>query len=135
MSRIFNTALIWLVMLAIPAQGFAASTMLFCGPMHERMAGVSAASEQSGHQHASGVTPDYQHHAASQTPDDPGKAGDLAKFSCSACAACCVGAALVASNENLPLADQTYERIISSSLPHIGFVTGGPKRPPRSILA
>ena len=66
---------------------------------------------------------------------DLGKLGELTKFSCSACAACCVGAALVASNAKLPLADQAYERIVSTFLPYIGFVIDGPKRPPRSILA
>jgi len=120
------------------------------------MLGTAGADGRSGHQHAAGTSPKHRHHAMSatfagpsgaaavgkaanvahtDTAADLGKIGELAKFSCSACAACCVGAAMVASNAKLPLADQAIERIVSTFLPYIGFVTDGPQRPPRSVLA
>jgi hypothetical protein len=36
MSPVLRTFLMWLLMLAIPVQGFAASAMLHCGPSHQR---------------------------------------------------------------------------------------------------
>ena len=144
MWKILKTALVWLVVLAVPAQGFAASTMLFCGPMHERMTSAAGA-DGSGHHHSAGTNSDHDHHAAvsgqpaSAAPADAAadleKADNLAKFSCSACATCCVGAALVASGSVLPLDNPADERIVSASSPNAGFVTGGPQRPPRSFLA
>ena len=144
MRKTLKTALVWLVMLAVPAQGFAAATMLFCGPMHERMSGTMAA-EGSAHHHAAGTESGHEHHAASSSEAaheapatnaaDLGKADDLAKFSCSACATCCVGVALVGSAIPLPQAAQAGERIVSISPPQTFFVTGGPQRPPRSVLA
>ena len=136
--------MVWLLMLAVPAQGFAAATMLFCGPMHERMS-ATADAHGSAHQHGSDADSHREHHAApsdvaadvvsADAAADLGKIGELAKVSCSACAACSVGVAMVASNGNLPLAELAIERIASTSLPYIGFVTGGPQRPPRSFLA
>ena len=66
MRKTLKTALVWLVMLAVPAQGFAAATMLFCGPMHERMSGTMAA-EGSAHHHAAGTESGHEHHAASSS--------------------------------------------------------------------
>ncbi len=136
--KLLKAALVWLVMLAIPAQGFAAATMLFCGPMHERMGAGTA----SAHAHSNGVEPGHDHHAApmeraagaglSDATFDPERSGEFAKSTCSACANCCVGTALVAVSASLPLIDAASEPVVSI-VPHsIGFVTDGPKRPPRS---
>ena len=143
MKRISKALLVWLVMLALPAQGFAAATMLFCGPMHERMS-AAAGVEGPVHHHSGAINSDHDHQAATTgeavevrhgVASDLGKSDDLSKFSCSACATCCVGAALVASATTFPLRNQAHERIFSASFPQAGFVTGGPHRPPRSFLA
>lgn len=65
MQHLFKTALIWLIALAIPAQGFAASTMLFCGSMHQHMAGATTTDGHPEHQHIAATLPDHQHRAMS----------------------------------------------------------------------
>lgn len=37
MNRVVRRFLLWVMVLAMPVQGMAASLMLFCGPSHERM--------------------------------------------------------------------------------------------------
>ena len=37
MSRAVRAFLVWIMAIAMPVQGMAASAMLFCGPSHERM--------------------------------------------------------------------------------------------------
>ncbi|WP_124543204.1 hypothetical protein [Piscinibacter terrae] len=64
-----------------------------------------------------------------------GASGKVTKGSCSACASCCMAAALptaIVSFEATPVADffTTFDR---RSV--VVFVTEGPERPPRSILA
>lgn len=156
MLRLFKTVLLYLLMLAIPAQGFAASTMLFCGPSHQRMVSAQDSARHAAHGHSGALTlvADHQDHTPSAdsmdslghasahevaAPHDsdsgPGKTGDIAKFKCSACAACCVSAAITASDLKLPLANQAFEPIASRPIPYVGFLTDGPRRPPRTFLA
>jgi len=37
MQRVFRAFLVWVMVIAMPVQGMAASVMFFCGPSHERM--------------------------------------------------------------------------------------------------
>jgi hypothetical protein len=53
MSPVLRTFLMWLLMLAIPVQGIAASAMLHCGPSHQRQ--QQAAAAIGGHE-------DHAHH-------------------------------------------------------------------------
>ena len=63
MSGLVRTVLIWLLVLALPAQGAAAATMAFCNPEHHAAGGTAAspqiamaepvlATQQHGHAHA-----------------------------------------------------------------------------------
>lgn len=52
MRRLLRLTLTWLLVLALPAQGYAAQAMLFCGPVHAAMAAGSAAATASDHDHA-----------------------------------------------------------------------------------
>lgn len=38
MNRVLRAFLVWLMVIAMPVQGLAASAMIFCGPHHERLA-------------------------------------------------------------------------------------------------
>lgn len=134
-----------LLMLALPLQGFAAATMLACGPNHHRMAaglaGVDAGPQrnvtvQHAHHHAANTE-----HAATSAPAD-GSAGptahdlsSLSKFKCSACAACCMGAALPTGT--LIFATFAPAALPTSLLPvaPTQFFTDGPERPPRTSFA
>lgn len=133
----------WLLLLALPLQGFAAATMINCGPNHHRMASAAITETPDAHEHpAAGqhnhpmnVASDH-HDAASNDSDAPSvhHLDKLMKFKCSACAACCMGAAM-------PTAAVTFKAFPPAMTPdslvltsHVGFVTDGPDRPPRLFL-
>jgi hypothetical protein len=138
-------ALMWLLLLALPIQGYAAATMLHCGPNHPRSpaAAPSAAAESplhsahAGHHHA---LPEADLSMASVTLDigdetaSAHQLNQLSEFKCSACAACCMGAAL-------PAAALMFASFAPATAPSffvcvepVGFFTDGPDRPPRISL-
>ncbi|MEP6875985.1 MAG: hypothetical protein ABI887_16630 [Burkholderiales bacterium] len=139
----------WLLVLALPVQGFAASTMLLCGAghhgsaqategghdhaghMHVGAQDVSAISEAPAHDQAAEAAP--SHHGSAFSPLTAKHAKVTGK--CSACAACCTVAFLpttvialtaLAPSRALPVVELTT---------HVGFFTDGPDRPPRLSLA
>jgi len=130
----FRTALMWLLLLALPLQGYAAATMLNCGASHDRTVAMDGSlatlPEALGAHH---------HFRQGDLDDHPRAAGHhhedgKANAKCSACAACCVGAALPATA--LVFADAVSEHAPARlfSIGPIGFLTDGPDRPPRSLL-
>ena len=155
MERFVRCFVMWLLVLALPVQGFAASTMLHCGAgqhgatqategehqhaSHKHMGAraVSAGSESMAHDHAAQASPGHEDSALS--PPSP-----LSKLTakhanvmgkCSACAACCTVAFLPtnvvaftapAPSRLLPVVELTT---------HTGFIADGPERPPRLHLA
>ncbi|WP_157603770.1 hypothetical protein [Rhizobacter sp. Root1221] len=152
MSSWFRTALMWLLVAALPVQSWAAATMVNCGPSHHQMASESAThgavpgppasghdsmKSHSGHSH--------EHHAeagvsaadvdGSRTADTDYSLQKLGKFKCSACASCCLGVAL-------PSPVLSFDARVSSDTIVAGmpqavsvFLTDGQERPPRTILA
>ena len=142
MSFRFRSVLMWLLLTALPVQGFAAATMLNCGPNHQQMWQASAAAEADSSVHAA-----HDHHhnavdadvgeapAAGQPSDDGNSLAQLnkaAKFKCSACAACCTGIALPASPLAMTPLPVDSAPQPEGSAPHVDFVSNGPDRPPRT---
>lgn len=125
----------WLLLLALPLQGFAAATMLHCAPSHHPApASLAAAVDIAAQGHHDG-----DHAAvAGNTPDDGASPTDLtqpAKAKCSACAACSVGAALpAAAIEFASVAPSAASGLVGCD-ERVGFFTDGPDRPPRILLA
>ena len=139
-----------LLLIALPLKGFAAVSMLACGPDHHRIVGVVAQVTESGsgsHDHGSGLT----HHHSTSPSDVPvnarsGVAHDNASamgqtshantlFKCSSCAPCCAGVALTsdaAVQVAVPVssADFPVARPVLPSAP-----VGRLDRPPKTILA
>ena len=145
MSFRFRSVLMWLLLIALPVQGFAAATMLNCGPNHQQMWQASAAAKADPSVHAAH---DHHHKAvdadageaptAGQPSDDGNSLTQLnkaAKFKCSACAACCMGIALPASPLAITalLVDSAPQ--LEGSAVHVDFVSTGPDRPPRTARA
>ena len=138
----FRSAVMWLLLLALPLQGYAAATMLNCGPNHHRIMAAAIAEPDEAHEHTAagqhhhdtGMA-DGQHEVTSvdgngDTPPLP-HLDKLVKFKCNACAVCCTGAALptaIFAFEPFPPA-MAPESFVPTS--HAGFVTDGPDRPPR----
>jgi hypothetical protein len=140
-----RTWLIWLLALAVPAQGAAAATMVFCGPSHQArvVQGVSAANGEQHHaghkaQH-SGAQHSGLHGDAVASPSDhhsaPSDLLDADTHKCSACASCCSAAALVGAMDALAC-PEFAATLFDSVVPHLEkFSAEGPDRPPRIRFA
>ena len=155
MSTTLHRVLVYLLLLAIPLQGLAAASMAGCAPDHHDHGGwantaVTAAANtatlahpQRGHTHQ--VDTVHPHHAAASVVDvaleamsdvdadaDAVMDADIAaSATCSACASCCVSVALPTAAFEFafePPAAAAHARLPTVM---VGFVTGGPQRPPR----
>lgn len=151
MDLLFRTLLIWLLVLAIPAQGAAAAAMAFCGPNHHD-GGATAGAQQlpaEAHTHA-GVEAQTAHEhramatlttladvdvSASATSAAPAKAAHAEEHKCSACAACCSVGAILNTVLSVPAPEPAVTVFFALVTNVDAFVAVGPERPPRTILA
>ena len=133
MSSLVRTLLIWLMVVAVPAQGAAAVNMAFCGPTHHGSAAATAGQQPS-------QTTRLNHHA--ETALDPSVASlepaqgvRAAHDTCSACASCCPAGAILSAGLAIPApaVASTVFRALMASVD--AFATDGPDRPPRLVLA
>jgi hypothetical protein len=148
MGLLIRALLIWLLVLAVPAQGAAAATMAFCGPNHH--GGGAAAQMQTaapaghahqddaaaqGHEHPQAAALADEEPAASAVSSASAKVGDAGTHKCSACASCCsVGAIL--NSVPVVLAPVFTPTVFSAVVPSVdAFAADGPDRPPRLVLA
>lgn len=121
--------------------------MVACGPSHHRVAG---ASEHVHHEHVDApslsMVETHQGNAAlfwatvakpieASQQHEHGSLIEVAKFKCSACAACCTAAAIPAHSIVFTSVTPTefFAPLELSGL--AAFSTEGPERPPRSVLA
>ena len=134
----------WLLALAVPAQGFAAASMLNCGPGHHGTVSDQARTnhhhDAHGHDGAAATTAgeadEHVDVASSDAEAAPAHGVHKSKTgSCSACASCCTVTAP-------PSAAPTFEAAPAPDVfqplapPGVAaFLTDGPQRPPRSFLA
>ncbi|ROZ79588.1 hypothetical protein [Ramlibacter sp. WS9] len=95
--------LAWIVMFAVPIQGFAAASMLFCGQGTAHHAQVQVQVAAAEHNHATG-TPGHdhaKHQSEAKAPADKsivktsvGASASNLMHKCSACATCCHAVAI-----------------------------------------
>ena len=150
MKRFVRCFVMWLLVLALPVQGFAASTMLLCGAGHHGAAQVA----KGGHDHASHMRmltqPTSVESASLAQHDQPAQAtvadqespvsppaAKHAKVSgkCSACAACCTVAYLPTTVVPFTVPSPGHALPVLEPITHGGFIADGPERPPRLLLA
>lgn len=148
MGLVLRTLLIWLMVLAVPAQGAAAATMAFCGPNHHGAAAASRvqqaeSSEHSNHHSAGQGAPGHHDIAAQADEDDSASASPVASSQgrhaveqkCSACASCCSIGAILSPLLAVPTPAVT-PTLFSAVVPTVSaFAADGPDRPPRIVLA
>lgn len=122
MKRLLQSLLVWLLLLALPFQGYASATMLPCAP-------ARAAPMAAAHHDHSKMLADQQahgHHGAAKAPVKHQPGGQ-----CNACPACCPANLMATSLE------------VASDTPHFATVPfkGGfmplvalalPERPPQA---
>ncbi|ABM94593.1 hypothetical protein [Methylibium petroleiphilum] len=147
MDVLIRALLIWLLVLAVPAQGAAAATMAFCGPNHHGggPAAQMRTAAPSNHSHHDGaIAAEHEHpQAEAQAQADKGssasaasaKVSDASKHKCSACASCCSAGAILSSVLAVP-APVFTPTVFSTVVPGVDtFAADGPDRPPRIVLA
>lgn len=140
MHRALNTFLLWLLIAALPFQGFAAAVQASCATTaHHASAQMTApAQSDAGHEHH--ASPAHHEDAASATGDAAeAEHSAVAKHqssSCSACASCCVGASAPPCLSISSLAYGSSQAVVSSPAPLVtGFIPAGLERPPKRISA
>lgn len=129
------TALVWLLIFAIPAQGVAAAAVIHCGAYQHSGAGATQVNHALD-DHAAVAYDDSLRYADHQVVLDIDASGfehdGYAK--CSACAACCVGLGLPSGSSvplpSLPSVAANCD-IFTSALE---VISTGPERPPRLLL-
>ena len=153
MFRSLRCFVMWLLVFALPVQGFAASTMLLCSAGHHGAAPAS----KGGHDHAShghmvaqgaqvaslGSGSLAQHGQATQATSadqessvsPPATKHTKVVGKCSACAACCTVAFLPTTVVPFTVPSPGHALPVLEPITHGGFIADGPERPPRLLLA
>lgn len=138
MNRFLKTLLLWLMLVALPFQGIAASMQTVCAPAAGNgSAGVPAPAQV--HHHDDTAThmahADAGHHDASIKPansPDNTHDGEHQHAACSACANCCVGALALLSKPGPDSACRAALPVTAAPLPWLaGVVPSGLERPPK----
>jgi len=163
---IFRVLVVWLLALALPAQGLAAVRMMHCAPGGAPMHASPQAGAQGGHAghpghadrvdraadaaahgpahahdvgHASGHELDHDATlgpaSGPQASSDAAPGANLADQKCSACAACCGGAALSPYIAGVPEFAPDSGPLVQPLARAVSFLTAGLERPPRPDLA
>ena len=136
-----KTLLVWLLLLAVPFQGFASATMLVCAPISSSAQTLSKVAAKHDDKLASKTESGKLEHCAqmaAQARDDVGNqpSGHPAGMKCSACALCHVAVAIASHNiVRLQLDVQPFSTIPFDQ----GFIADVdldlPERPPQAILS
>jgi len=143
MNRLLKIFLLWLLMAALPLQGFAAAMQISCG-LRDRHGSAGTATPAQAHHHDGGAFVSHHHrpgtdNAAAHSPAPADKsfaAKQHAESSCSYCAACCVGATAPPSLAVLTPAYSDSLPVVVSLTPLVtGFIPAGLERPPKRITA
>lgn len=145
MTRLFKTLLIWLLALVLPAQAIAAAAKSCCGSRHHAISELSSATmlteshdPDAGMHHgtAHASVDAGEHHGAAADDTGASAAGHSHYKSsyCSACAACCIGAAVAPSMPDwTPASRNSFIPITSPPGAFTAHVPAGLERPPRLI--
>ena len=145
MPALVRSLLIWLMVLAMPIQGLAASVMQHCAPVGPAGHSVAtAARAMDGHDHIH--APEVLAHDRAQATDEsegltadgvnvaPGKA-TAGAGKCSACAACCPAVGMPPGVSPIPTLPAETQALQLPFIEVDSFVPGGLDRPPRTLLA
>jgi hypothetical protein len=139
-----RTLLIWLLALALPAQGVIAATMVFCGPSHHDRVAAVAAAQQADAAHWLQDSVPRTHDVTAVVQAEVSASDEAAvtdRFTpsgmqkCSVCASCCSAAAIHDTVAKLPVLEPAAADFAASASAVEPYAADGPDRPPRNILA
>jgi hypothetical protein len=123
---------------ALPIQGVAATTMLHCGQDGQRAAHTHAGAHAQAFARPMASSSNHVRHHEMKSADAPRDAGRpiaAAKSGCSVCASCCIATALPAAIHAFEAKAPAESFAPVRALVAPVFLTGGPERPPRPLLA
>lgn len=124
MKSVIRVLALWLVLVALPFQGFASASMLLCGPARPA-APVLQPVQGAHHDHAAMQASGQHGHHSEQGSCHGGVMGD-----------CCVGAGLAYALPEAAAHPQRAERLrLRDPVAPLPVDLALPKRPPRAILA
>ncbi|MFZ3153600.1 hypothetical protein [Pseudomonas sp.] len=138
MHKTLRTALIWMLMLALPAQSMAAISMQLCAVTQQSGALTQVDAHMAAHHPGAMVMAQateasvHGEHHASDTSSNAAPAADNSL--CSLCAFCVGAVALstvLASHSPLQAVEPSLARLAQ----FVGFIAETPERPPRLFLA
>jgi hypothetical protein len=137
MKRLSRAAAIWLLLVAVPLQGYTAAAMVYCGAAHWRaIVGVADRADHAQTAHARDSADNRDAVARSANEYDAG--GELANLvhegGCSVCASCS-GAALPAATISACGAWQQVMPLLPAENVDPGDRPARLERPPRPRLA
>jgi len=143
MNRFLKTLLIWMLALVLPAQVTASAIKMTCGPIHHTVSATPEMLHQHSHHGMEGYTDHAHHHDVADNAIQDQSAPELSKLSgkfkssyCSACATCCVGAAVTSAPWDwTPVYSSAYAPAMSPVSSFTGFIPPGLERPPRLFTA
>lgn len=141
-----KSLIVWCLLLAVPFQGFASATMLFCAPIPSRDVVAPAATATSQHHdHAAMMAAKHAEHdhqksddhaATPHGADQTSSANHHDGSKCNTCAACCFGASMPPSASVRIAVDAQHFTAVpvdSGSVPAVELAL--PERPPQASLA
>jgi hypothetical protein len=145
MNRLLKTILLWLLIAALPIQGWAAAVKATCGPAHHDSL-AAAATPPIHHHDAMSHHHDHDGHTVSEMTSAAGEdfssavdeSPDTTSKSayCSACAICSVGAVAPPSMASSPPKLAVSEFIVAHpAILFTGHIPTGLERPPRHFSA
>ena len=131
MLQLVRAMFVWLLVLALPVQGWAAATMASCNQHHSTASHAVA----DGHDVHTPVDHGHVLAGAADAPSSDADSAHASAHSCSACAACCSVGALPSPVLTVPV-DAAAPTVFAAVQPAVGvFAVDGPERPPRQACA
>ena len=137
--RSLKIALIWMLMLALPAQSMAAISMQLCAVTQSSGSAAQVGAQMAAHHpgamlmSAPAGADRAVHHASNADSSDTG-APTADNSLCSLCAFC-VGAVTLSSLTNSASPLHAIEPSLARLHQFVGFIAETPQRPPRLFLA
>lgn len=137
MNRFWRLALIWLLAVALPIQGYAAQTMLLCGPANHQQGAAIDAHAGHDHDHGSRVSDEASHPAmamvgeAAQHADNASDGHAKHAGKCSVCSSCCSAVAITTHVVHVAVMPPDLPEVPTLQFAHDRVMVGGLERPPR----
>jgi hypothetical protein len=124
----------WLLMAAIPLQGFAAASMLFCGKgaQQQGYAATQVAADSTHHDHAMHGHAGGGHHQAKSADTAPAEAPAATSHKCSVCSACCNSMAIIGTGPILAIAPAPQSELAEPLVLIQTLPSPVPDKPPRA---